>query len=223
MKEPYSIRVWQERFLSGDFNQSDFKTQCEAGWYDWFCRDEALAGRLKKIGRVVMAVTSPFILDNYYVWFKNNCPLDKPLYDDVRFEPLSGKRNGQYFLVTLDSPRSMKKWSLITERFSLRTPEFECANVREMGAYINALGYELEQGIMTPSAAEKKAVAEYLLGKEDFAWFKDLHKEETHIYSIFLPLEKRRERLLVDQIGEKFIAHFDDAKTPLKKKRGLER
>lgn len=97
MKEPYSIRVWQERFLSGDFNQSDFKTQCEAGWYDWFCRDEALAGRLKKIGCVVMAVTSPFILDNYYVWFKNNCPLDKPLYDDVRFEPLSGKRNGQYF------------------------------------------------------------------------------------------------------------------------------
>lgn len=170
-----------------------------------------------------MAVTSPFILDNYYVWFKNNCPLDKPLYDDVRFEPLSGKRNGQYFLVTLDSPRSMRKWSLITERFSLRTPEFECANVREMGVYINTLGRELEQRIMPPFVAEKKAVAEYLLSKEDFTWFRDLRKEDAHIYSIFLPLEKRRERLLVDQTDEKFIVHFDDAKTSLKKKRGLER
>ena len=60
-----SVRQWQERFRSGDFNSRDLSVQCEAGWYDWFCRDEALAGRLKKLSSVVLGIKAPFILDNY--------------------------------------------------------------------------------------------------------------------------------------------------------------
>ena len=71
-----------------------------------------------------MGITDPFILDNYYVWFKNNCPLDGPLYDDVRFEPLSGNRDGKYFVIALDSPHERKKWALVTERYGFYAPEF---------------------------------------------------------------------------------------------------
>ena len=112
-----SVREWQKRFRAGDFSSRDRAVQCEAGWYDWFCRDDALAGRLKKISGVVLGITDPFILDNYYVWFKNNCPLDGPLYDDVRFEPLTGERDGKYFVVSLDSPHEHMKWALVTERY----------------------------------------------------------------------------------------------------------
>ncbi len=35
-----SVRTWQERFRAGDFSSRDRAVQCEAGWYDWFCRDE---------------------------------------------------------------------------------------------------------------------------------------------------------------------------------------
>ena len=105
MPDELSVRQWQDKFRAGAFDSPDFATQCRAGWCDWFCNDEALAGRLHKLARVVMGVTDPFILDNYYVCFKNNCPMDGPLYDDVRFEPLSGERNGKYFVVALDSPR----------------------------------------------------------------------------------------------------------------------
>lgn len=142
-----SVRQWQDKFRAGAFERKDFKTQCEAGWYDWFCSDNALAGRLKKIAKVVMSITEPFILDNYYVWFKNNCPVTGPLYDDVRFEPLSGGRDGKYFLVALDSPHEKQKWTLFTERHGFETPEFECANIRDMVKYINGMARELEQGV----------------------------------------------------------------------------
>ena len=140
----------------------DRAVQCEAGWYDWFCRDEALAGRLKKLSGVVLGITDPFILDNYYVWFKNNCPVYGPLYDDVRFEPLSGERDGKYFVISLDSPHEQMKWALFTERYGYDAPEFECGNVRDMVKYVNAIAPELAQGIQPPFVKEKEAVGAYV-------------------------------------------------------------
>lgn len=157
MDEHISVREWQEQFKAGAFDSTDLHTQCRAGWYDWFCQDKALAGRLKKIARVVMGVTDPFILDNYYVWFKNNALVSGPLYDDVRFEPLSGNRDGNYFLVTLDYPPAKTKWALITERYGFDTPEFMCANVRDMIRYVNKLGAELEQGAPGPLITEENS------------------------------------------------------------------
>ena len=144
-KERFSVREWQERFRAGEFNEKDVGAQMNAGWYDWFCRDSALAGRLQRIAPVVMGITEPAILDNYSVCFKNNCPLNGPLYDDVRFEPLEGERDGRYFLVALDSPHEEPghKWALTAERNGFEEAEFGCGSVREMCAYINGAAREL--------------------------------------------------------------------------------
>lgn len=151
-----SIREWQKRYKAGEFNSKARSVQCEAGWYDWFCRDEALAGRLKKLAPVIMGITDPFILDNYYLWLKNNCPMVGPLYDDVRFEPLDGERDGKYFLVALNSPHEILRWTLITERFGFDKPEYECDNVRSMVKWINRLGCELSMGITPDFVAERQ-------------------------------------------------------------------
>ena len=144
-KERFSVREWQERFRAGEFNEKDVGAQMNAGWYDWFCRDSALAGRLQRIAPVVMGITEPAILDNYFVCFKNNCPLNGPLYDDVRFEPLEGERDGRYFLVALDSPHEKPghKWALTAERSGFDEAEFGCGSVREMCGYINDVAHEL--------------------------------------------------------------------------------
>lgn len=156
MRDEMSVREWQEKFRAGEFEADDFQTQVQAGWYDWFCEDEELAERLKDIGRVVMGVTEPFILDNYYVWFKNNCPSVGPLYDDVRFEPLSGDRGGKYFVVSKDSPHERSKWALYTERHGFDVPEYECATIYHLTQYVNKLGQELSQQEQQDAGALEK-------------------------------------------------------------------
>ena len=203
-----SVRQWQERFRAGDFSSRDRSVQCEAGWYDWFCRDEALAGRLKKLSGVVLGITDPYILDNYYVWFKNNCPVYGPLYDDVRFEPLSGERDGKYFVISLDSPHEQMKGALFTERYGYDAPEFECGNVRDMVKYVNAIAPELAQGIRPPFVKEKEAVGAYVRqheGKDAYC----IRREGAHRFTYLSSCDWKYRPIAVSTTLEDIPEGFD--------------
>ena len=41
-----TVREWIDKFNHGEFDNEDFKTQCAAGWYDWFCSTKSLAKKL---------------------------------------------------------------------------------------------------------------------------------------------------------------------------------
>lgn len=69
-----TVREWIDKFNHGEFDNEDFKTQCAAGWYDWFCSTKSLAKKLKKMGNIIKDIKNDYILDNFRVWFKNNCP-----------------------------------------------------------------------------------------------------------------------------------------------------
>lgn len=81
-----SIREFIKRFDNGEFDSPDVKTQCEAGWYDWFCRDTSLRNKtIFLTKRLKSLLASPLIdQDKMYVFFKNNCPFNGKLYDDFR-------------------------------------------------------------------------------------------------------------------------------------------
>ena len=184
MPDELSVRQWQELYRAGAFDSKDTDVQREAGWWDWHCRCDALAGRLKKIAPVVTGIKASFVLDHYSVWLANVIsPGRKAVYDRVQFEPLVDIHSGKIFRVDLGNPNEPEKWILYTERFGFSVPEFGCAYVREMVEYIHTMAHDLEQGIRPPFLDEKAAAVKYIVGRDVLYPSRALRREGEHSYS----------------------------------------
>lgn len=144
-----SVAEWINNFLNDEYTQKDFKTQVRAGWYDWFCKETSLRSKTYKMGQIIKQVKKggKVDLDNWYVWFKNNCPLDGPLYDDFRF---ARKDTGDVmFTIQIECCWNKKKYTVwgrkplpngeYTEHFGINNepPLFECDNSRELVKWLN--------------------------------------------------------------------------------------
>ena len=195
MPDGLSVRQWQERFRAGAFDSRDTTVQREAGWWNWYCRDDALAGRLKQIAPVVMGIKSPLILDQCSVWFCNESTDHKLVYDSARFEPLNGSLYDMVFMVDRKDPRQPDKWTLYTKRFGFHASEFGCSHVHDMVRYIDNMAHELEQGIMPPFLAEKAAAVEYILHRPVIYPSRSLRREGEHGYS-FLDRDDGRRKMI---------------------------
>lgn len=133
---------WIDEFMEGNFDADDVKTQIKAGWYDWFCKDSSLANKTKKMGNIIKQVKRGGKVDveNWYVWFKNNCPLNGPLYDDFRFADLE---NGEVQMtIQLDCCWNNHRYSVWGRRhpgadFENDRPLFETDSVKELVNWLN--------------------------------------------------------------------------------------
>lgn len=144
MKEEINVREWQKEFEAGSFDASDRLTQIRAGWYDWFCKDTSLRNKTYKMGNIIKQVKDggKVDLDNWYVWFKNNCPLNGGLYDDFRF---AMKKTGDVmFTIQIDCCWNKHRYSVYGRKPTengwttfFEKPLFECDNSRDLVKWFN--------------------------------------------------------------------------------------
>lgn len=88
--ENISIHQYLRNYNNGMYADKDVSTQCDAGWYDWFCDPTKLAAKTVKLTEKLKDIvySTKIDRDKMYVWFKNNCPMNGPLYDDFRISDL---------------------------------------------------------------------------------------------------------------------------------------
>lgn len=142
MMDRISIASWIDAFNRGAFDSEDCKTQIMSGWYDWFCKDSSLVKKTRKMGNIIKGIKAGGKVDltNWYVWFKNNCSLNGPLYDDFRF---ANRETGDVqFTIQIDCCWNNHKYCVYG-----RTPNgeahwdeplFECDTKKELVNWFNS-------------------------------------------------------------------------------------
>lgn len=141
MENRICLQSWIGSFILGDFDSEDVKTQIKAGWYDWFCKDSSLGRKTKRMGKIISKLREGGKVNfkNWYVWFKNNCPLNGPLYDDFRFADL--ETGEVQFTIQLDCCWNQKKYTVygrtLDGQFHSDNALFETDSVKELVEWFN--------------------------------------------------------------------------------------
>lgn len=81
-----NLQAFVDRFRAGEFEDDSLKTQIAAGWFDWFCNDDELPAKTRRLGALVVDLIESDRIDpeSTYLLFKNNLRADGVLYDDFR-------------------------------------------------------------------------------------------------------------------------------------------
>lgn len=137
MDKQIKLSEWIQRFKSGDFDKPDTTTQILAGWFDWFCRDSSLANKTVKMGNIIKQIKAggKVDLETSYVWFKNNCPLNGPLYDDFRIADI--ENNNNLFVVQIDCVWNDSKYTVFERLDGFEKPVFQTESSRELVKWFN--------------------------------------------------------------------------------------
>ena len=132
MRSEITLRTWIERFNNGDFETKDVATQIEAGWYDWFCNESSLVNKTKRMGNIIKQFKDggKINLDQHYVWFKNNCPLNGPLYDDFRIAAI--ETNAIVFIVQISNFKAEAKYTVYGKVNDFKNSLFSTESVKTL-------------------------------------------------------------------------------------------
>lgn len=158
-KKNLTVNEWCRKFNQGTFDSKDVNVQCEAGWYDWFCKDSSLAARTAKLGTFLLRIRdSKKITDDLYVWFKNNCPMSGGTYDDIRLSSKSKDGENQY-VISFNSPHEKTPVAIYHVPTSAENPVFK-GTAQEAVKWFNVLSEEeckrIEKEIVEQANAESE-------------------------------------------------------------------
>ena len=137
MEKQIKLSEWIQRFKAGEYDSHDKTTQINAGWFDWFCRDTSLVNKTKKMGNIIKQIKAggKVDLETSYVWFKNNCPLNGPLYDDFRIADM--ETNNNLLVIQIDCAWNDSKYTVYERLDGFDKPAFKTNSSRELVKWLN--------------------------------------------------------------------------------------
>lgn len=139
--ENRSIREWQVQYARGDFNKNDFKTMCDAGWYDWFCKDTQLKSRLDKMAKIIMQLkmSDRVDIDKMGIYFKNNSPIYHPTYDDFRLYYINNSDKNEYVIEMISDAVKARYGAnyAIFHKSNWKIPIYTCRTSAEVVKWLN--------------------------------------------------------------------------------------
>ena len=138
MKNEISITEWIKNFNSRKYDKRDVQTQIEAGWYDWFCKDNSLINKTTKMGNIISKIKEggKIDLENSYLWFKNNCPLNGPIYDDFRISDIH--TNETLMVIQIDNQYYMHKVTVFEKHNGFSTPTFQSNSFSDLTKWLSS-------------------------------------------------------------------------------------
>jgi hypothetical protein len=138
--EVTNLKQQLEAFDEGIFLDSEGKQSWCFCFWDWFCRDTSLKSKSEKLFKATKTFVRNMDIDteDYYVFFKNNCPVAYSLYDDFRICDI--KTGDVIWTVT---PRRVVNDKTICEVWGrlndFKEPIYEGPNLRDFYNKQNAL------------------------------------------------------------------------------------
>ena len=131
------LKTWIHNFNEGVYEDGKVEKQIEAGWYDWFCKDSSLLNKTRIIGGLIIRHLKhgKINLDESYVWFKNNCPMSGPLYDDFRIANISD--GATQLIVQIDSPWENERYAVYSVDDFFDKPVLLTNSSRELVKWLN--------------------------------------------------------------------------------------
>ena len=129
-------------FRNNLFSKKDRETQMKAGWFDWCCTVCELKEKTYFIGNLVEKISKDGKVNktDWYMWFKNNNPLNGPNYDDYHFADT--KTGLVQMTIQIDNylnPKKYTVWGRLTpsSEYNYSLPLFETNSLDDLLIWLN--------------------------------------------------------------------------------------
>lgn len=137
-KKQITLREWIAKYKNGEFTDNvTRKSLIAAGWLD---RMYDLPGMVEyniQIGEFLESITDDYILDNFYVYFKEVLPADnfKPPYIIIHLKPFIKSIDFDEIMVVMNNVNEGVDYVVYTSQNDVDTTEFCTNELWELIAY----------------------------------------------------------------------------------------
>lgn len=104
-------------------------------FFDWFCKDSSLKNKAKRLFPMVAKFVKlhPEIdTEKVYVFFKNNCPVNGPLYDDFR---ICDRETGDVLWTVIPKSGHSGMFEAYSRSYGFKDPTYLGRNMTEAMKY----------------------------------------------------------------------------------------